>query len=111
MNRRTACTLMGAAVGSLFLVGPVSAANPKPISISIKDMHCTVCAKKISDQLKTVGGVQAVKTDFKSGTAVVTPHASKSPSPKALWEAVERAGFKPTRLVGPGGTYSAKPKV
>src|SRR5688572_28693340 len=48
MNRRTACTLMGAAVGSLFLVGPVTAANPTPTSISIKDMHCTVCAKKIS---------------------------------------------------------------
>src|SRR5262245_23965082 len=110
MNRRTACTLICAGLGSLLLVESALAANPKPTSIAISDMHCTVCAKKISDRLKTVVGVQGVKTDVKAGTAVVTPHAAKSPSPKALWEAVERAGFKPTKLDGPAGSFSAKPK-
>jgi len=111
MNRRTACTLLAAASASLLLAQPVLADPPKPTSIAIKDMHCTVCAKTISDRLKTVVGVQGVKTDVKTGTAVITPHAAKNPSPKALWEAVERAGFKPVKLNGPNGSFSAKPKV
>jgi len=27
-----------------------------------------------------------------------------------LWEAVERAGYQPSRLQGPGGVFTSKPK-
>lgn len=111
MHRRAACSLICAALVSTAWAAPVFAAPPKPISISIKDMHCPACAKKISDRLKVVVGVQGVSTDVKAGTATVTGHASKNPSPKALWEAVERAGFKPVKLDGPAGSFSAKPKA
>lgn len=61
-------------------------------------------------QLTAVPGVESVRPDVQSQTAKVTPKANKAPSPRALWEAVEKAGFKPTKLEGPGGKFTAKPK-
>ena len=55
------------------------------------------------------GDSTVTKADAETQTATVTPDAAKAPSPKALWEAVEKAGYKPTKLVGPAGTFSAKP--
>lgn len=115
MNRRTACSVLAAGFASA-LVSPAFdsraiAADPKPISISIKDMHCAECAKKISKRLQTVGGVKSVKMDFKSGTALVTVDPAKAPSPKALWEAVEQSGFKPIRLETASASFKAKPKA
>lgn len=111
MNRRTACSVLAAGFATAF-VSPILAADPpKPISIAIQDMHCAQCAKRISDRLQTVVGVKSVKIDIKAGTAVVTAHAAKSPSPKAMWEAVERAGFKPTKLQTASASFNTKPKA
>lgn len=111
MNRRTACSVLAAGFASATLISPVWAADPKPISISVKDMHCAQCAKKISDRLQTVSGVKSVKIDIKAGKATVTAQSAKAPSPKAMWEAVEHAGFKPTRIETASATFNAKPKA
>ena len=79
-------------------------------AIVVKDMHCTNCAKKIARKLYSVKGVKGVRAVVKTNTATVTPEKGKQPSPKALWEAVEAAGFKPVKLAGPLGTYKQKPK-
>jgi hypothetical protein len=47
---------------------------------------------------------------MKTHTATVTPEKGKQPSPLALWEAVEKAGFNPIKLIGPAGIFEAKPK-
>ena len=61
--------------------------------------------------LEAVAGVESVKTDVKEQTVTVTPKKDKAPSPKALWEAVEKSGYTPTRLEGPAGKFVKKPEA
>ncbi len=77
--------------------------------ITVKELHCKGCAKKIAGQLYTVAGVTAVGINMEQKLFVVTPQAKKLPSPRAMWEAVEKAGGRPVRLVGPHGTFKKKP--
>jgi copper chaperone CopZ len=79
-------------------------------SISIDGLHCAACAKKVEGKLKTVREVATVKIDVKAGIATVTPKVDKSLSPRALWEAIEKAGYTPTQLEGPSGSFIEKPK-
>lgn len=93
------------------LISIVHAADPPPTVITIQGMHCAGCASKVSTNLQAVNGVQKAAADAAKSTAVITAKSNANPSPKALWEAVEKAGYKPTKLVGPAGTFAAKPKL
>jgi copper chaperone CopZ len=86
------------------------AAEIKPSTITVKDMHCGGCAKKIAAELKALAGVDKAEPDVEAKTVKVTPKANVVLSPKALWEAVEKADKTPTKLVGPSGSFTAKPK-
>ena len=90
----------------------ISAASPnqRTTSIYVDNMHCKTCAKKIARKLYAVPGVVAVHANVGKNLAVVTPQKKKSLSPKALWEAVQAANFKPVKLISPQGTYRQKPK-
>jgi copper chaperone CopZ len=81
------------------------------VAITIDDMHCAGCAKKISSRLFKLKGVVKVRTDLKANLAVITPQAKKQVDVKAAWEAIQKAGFQPTKLVGPQGTYVAHEKT
>lgn len=85
------------------------AAENQATTVYVKDMHCQSCAKKIAGKLYGVPGVVKVSTDVKKGIALITPQASKHPSPKATWEAVEAAGFQPVKLASPLGVFTQKP--
>ena len=89
----------------------ISAAADSTIEtvISIKGMHCSVCAKKVATKLKGVPNVKSANVDAEKGTAVILATDGKELSPKAAWEAVETAGYKPTEMKGPGGTFTSKP--
>ena len=63
----------------------------------------------MADALSAVPGVRSVKTDIETKTARLTPQKPKGPSPRALWEAVEKAGVKPIKLTGPDGEFTQKP--
>ncbi len=52
----------------------------------------------------------SVETNLKAKTAAVKPKPKAAPSPRALWEAVEKAGQKPVKLEGPSGTFTSKPQ-
>ena len=92
-------------------VAIVNATEAAPETIlTIEGMHCVVCAKKVTKRLTGVSNVKSANVDTEKGTAVVTPADGKELSPKALWEAIEGAGFKPTELKGPAGTFTSKPK-
>ena len=93
------------------IAGRLSAVSPEVTTIQVSNMHCANCAKKIASKLYAVPGVVAVKTNVATDTAWVTPQQQRRPSPKAMWEAVEKAGFKPIKLEGPGGTFTAKPSA
>ena len=89
----------------------LQAAQPTYTSVVVDNMHCDTCAKKIAAKLYLLPGVLEIRADVKSNTAYVIPQQTKGISPKAIWEAVESAGFKPLKLVSPGGTFVRKPAV
>lgn len=83
----------------------------KMIGIQVTDMHCAECAKKIAGKVYAVPGVLRVKAKLDAHTAYVVPQQNKAPSLRALWEAVESAGFEVVKLTTPGGqVYSQKPQ-
>lgn len=88
----------------------LSAAPPAPTTITVEGMHCMGCAKKISAKLYEVPGVATVQANVPASAVTIASKPEAPPSPRALWEAVERSGYKPTRLEGPGGTFTAKPQ-
>lgn len=90
--------------------GVVAAADPVAV-ITIPDMDCSGCAKKLGTNLTTVAGVAKVEYDVPGRTIRVTAKPQAAPSPKAMWEAVEKGGKVPAKLIGVDGTtFTAKPK-
>ena len=99
-----------AALAVAVLAGTVRSANADPTTITVEGMHCMSCAKKIGAKLYQVPGVAAVKADMPASRLVIDAKPQQNPSPKALWEAVEQAGYKPAKLEGPAGNFTAKPQ-
>lgn len=98
-----------AAVAVVALASVARAAGPAT-TITIPSMHCGGCAKKVAASLAGVPGVASVQPSVQAKTATVMPAAQVTLSPRALWDAVERAGKQPTRLEGPSGVFTAKPQ-
>lgn len=87
----------------------VQASDAKQTTISVSDMHCGGCAKKLATAMSKVAGVSKAETDLEAKTVKITPKAQSTVSPKSLWEAVESAGKTPTKLEGPNGSFTTKP--
>ena len=87
------------------------AAQPAFTEIVVTDMHCNACAKKIARKLYLLKGVKEVRAELKSNTAYVVAQKDQNISPKAIWEAVEKAGFKVVKLNGPAGLFKSKPGI
>jgi copper chaperone CopZ len=99
----------------LMLVGtladPTTAADlpTATTTISISGMHCGGCALKVSGRLQAVAGVRSVQVDHSTGLATITPQPHATVSPKSLWQAVQKSGYTPKKLVGPSGTFIKLP--
>lgn len=91
-----------AAIGS-------AAESPGSTFVSIQGMRCVSCANKVTKKLQAVQNVKSATVDSEKGSAVVVTADGKELSPKAVWEAVEGAGYQPTELKGPAGTFKTKP--
>lgn len=100
-----AAVLAGAA-----FAGGQPPADPVPTKLTVPGLDCVSCAKKAGDKLYAVPGVGEVKVDLKAKLLIVTPKSGAVVSPRSLWEAVEKAGYEPTKLEGPGGNFTTKPK-
>ena len=87
---------------------PVSQATST--TITVPSMHCMGCAKKMAGELYKVQGAGQVLANVDATTVTIRTKDKEVPSPRALWEAVERAGYQPTRLDGPSGVFTIKPK-
>lgn len=99
-------------VCAVLLLSQTQAGEPAKLTvISIDELDCPTCAKKVEKNLAEVKGVATVKTDVKTSSATVGAKTGEAPSPKAMWEAVEKAGFKVTKIQGPGGTFTVKPRT
>src|SRR5262245_21702323 len=96
---------------TLLICGYSRAANPAPYTtIYVHDMHCNDCAKKIARKLYAIPGVVEVRADVNKNVAYVVPQKDKTIAPRAVWEAVESAGFAVARLDSPQGSYQSKPR-
>jgi len=103
-----------ALAGLLALVAYSHAADkavPVSTTIAIDGMHCAACAKKVSKKLQALPNVMSAKVDVKTSLASITPQKDKTLSPRMLWESVEAAGYQPTKIDGPSGTFTTKPKL
>ena len=108
---RNVKTTLLAALAVLALAATGRATEPATTAITVEKMHCMSCAQKMAEELYAVSGVASVSADVKSKRLTVSPKAGGRLSPRALWDAVEKAGYKPTRLEGPAGKFAAKPEV
>ncbi|HUY90543.1 MAG TPA: heavy-metal-associated domain-containing protein [Pirellulales bacterium] len=109
--RNRVAGLLGAALAIVLASGPLlRAAEVRPTVLTVEGMHCAGCAKKIAGKLTAVSGVAQVEANVPKSFFVVTPAERQAPSPKALWEAVEKAGYTAVKLEGPSGVYTKKPK-
>ena len=79
--------------------------------VFVEDLHCKSCAKKIAGKLYAVKSVAKVRTHVEKNYAIVTPQKGKELDAAKLWKASQKAGFQPTRLVGPTGVYLPDPKT
>ncbi|HEX6987338.1 MAG TPA: heavy metal-associated domain-containing protein [Planctomycetaceae bacterium] len=103
-----------AALCGLAFVLTATAADPPPKAktntvITCGEM-CDGCAKKIEKKLKPMEGIADLRFDTKAKTVTVVPKPKAKLSPLTLWTAMEEIGKTPKKLVGPGGTFTKKPK-
>lgn len=92
------------------LAQPQTGAAPATTAITVTEMHCAGCAQRIGKKIYEVQGVAAVHFDLEKKLLLVTPQPAQAPSPRKLWEAVEKGGDRPVLLQGPGGTFKTKPQ-
>lgn len=110
MTTRRSVLLGILSASTLLAANLAQAADPPATTISVEGMHCAGCASKVAGKLQAVAGVNKAQVDAAKAVAVVSAKPNAAPSPRALWQAVEKAGYEPTKLVGPAGTFTAKPK-
>lgn len=108
---RTTSSRTALALLALFGLGQALwAVNPVPTRITVPDIHCMSCAKQIAAKLYAVPGVAQVQAKVEAKMLTVVPNPQQLPSPRGLWEAVEKAGYRPSKLEGPYGTFTKKPQ-
>lgn len=107
--RATVLCVLALTVGLVF-GAPSWAAEPTVTTITIPNMDCMGCAKKIANKVYEVPGVAEVRVDLEAKKLLVTPKPKAALSPLALWAAVENAKEAPSKLAGPSGAFTSKPK-
>lgn len=80
------------------------------ITFTVKGMCCAKEAEPCVKELEKVKGVAKVKADPKKGTLTIEPKPKTEPSPKELWEAVEKAKVTPVKLAMAHESFTKKPK-
>lgn len=81
-----------------------------PTFLTIPNMTDEGCAANVKGALTKIEGVADVQCDLKTQTVKVLPKPGVVLSPKALWEAADASGENPSKLDGPSGLFTSKPK-
>ncbi|MCA9070114.1 MAG: heavy-metal-associated domain-containing protein [Planctomycetaceae bacterium] len=110
MKRTLSWMILALMVVTVSTTQAATASERETTTITLQVLQCESCAKKVAQSLYQVPGVASVKTDVKTKSARVLPKSGSTPSPRLLWEAVERAGKQPVKLTGPSGTFTSKPR-
>ncbi len=80
------------------------------ITFTVKGMCCEKEAGPCVKELEKVKGVGKVKADTKKQVLTIEPKPKTEPSPKELWEAVEKAKVTPIKLAMAHESFTKKPK-
>lgn len=111
MQARSKLCGMVVALAALVATQVASANSPESVTeITIQGEFCKGCLKKIKAKMVEVPNIADVQADIKAKVVMVYPADNAQLSPRALWEAVEKAGKKPAQLAGPHGTFTSKPE-
>lgn len=111
----TSMSRLLAAVAAVALLALTTSAQQPPAAqtaastITVPEMDCASCAKKLGEALVKVPGVAKAEYDVKGRTIKLTHKAGETPSAKALWEAVEKEDKQPSKLDVPGTSHTKKP--
>lgn len=84
--------------------------TPRYSVIQVEKMHCDGCAARIGGKVREVANVGVIQYDVQKKLLWVHPKDGQQLSPRALWEAVERANDRPVQLFTPTGTFTKKPQ-
>ncbi len=74
-----------------------------------KNMCCAHESVPAIKELSRVPGIGRVTADHQKRTLLISPKPGAAPSPRAIWEAAERAKIEPIQLATPEGVYKGKP--
>ncbi len=94
MNRLIVLTFMFALLAAPFLALAGEKAT-LTVPMKVEGMVCADCVAKVKGALMKVEGVKSAKVSLEKNEAVVEYDAVKT-NPKALAEAVKKAGYKAT---------------
>lgn len=109
-TRSAKIVLWGCLLGFGLLSIATEAAIPLwTTTISVK-LDNEKCVSRIVESLREVPNVAEARADLQKGTATVTPSVLRQPSPRALWEAVEKTGHAVVQMQGPRGKFTSKPE-
>jgi len=103
--------VLGCVLMAGVMVTAIEAASPaKTTTITIK-MENENCAKRITTSIREVPNVGETRADVEKRIVTVIPAGQRLPSPRALWEAVEKTNHAVVQLQGPQGKFTSKPET
>jgi copper chaperone CopZ len=105
-----ALAAMMVALGSCRFVLAEDHNHDHTMTFTVKGMCCEKEAGPVVAELEKVKGVAKVKGDPTKGTLAIEPKPKTDPSPKEIWEAVEKAKVTPVKLATAHETFIKKPK-
>lgn len=86
--------ILAAFLASALWASAVASQDAKPLySLQADGLACPFCAYGIEKQLNAIAGVEAVETEIKSGTVIVTMKNKATLDEAVARKAVEAAGF------------------
>ena len=111
LRQTTLLAVVAVLLASFLAPTPIQAEEKKLITTTVTVCEmCGGCVKQITAHFDKIKEVTKIKCDIKSKTVMLFPAKDTRLSPKKVWETMESIGKKPKKLVGPDGTFTAKPQ-
>ena len=79
-------------------VGTPTKLAPGIVVVTVEDMHCATCAKKVARKLYAIKGVKRVAPSLEKDLVTVHVPADQPVAVVRIWSAVAASGVKPVEL-------------
>lgn len=111
LNVMSRCAAGIAVLLVIFTVAsPAEATDAPPATVITVGEMCGGCVKMINAKFDNVKGIASVRCDIKAKTVTMTPASGYRLNSRVLWEMMDEIGKTPTKLAGPDGVFTSKPK-